>query len=484
MKALIKIITFYSALFCLTSCEDFLNQQPEQQVSIDEQMATKTGVLQAYNGIYRDVEAIFSSKYAVYADALGGNISFSPRRVADADVIVPEEIEFAYNFNATPQQLDFDGYYDEWYEVINQANIILERLSDFSFFSENELNQLQAELLSIRALSHYQLTLLFSQHFGFSQDGSHLGVVHNTRTLTAGVDFPSRSTLAENYALIQADLDTALNLYNSIQLQSGPEYSYFNAINTKALYARIALQMEDWTKAKNLAEDVIQNSGVSLMPQDQYIEEWEKAEEPINEVILEFSAPRTSEGDITSTVAIYFQYSTPLNYGRYVASGDLLNLYSDEDIRKNMFIFQNISTQINGVETDVDYAFTKKFQDDAGTLFIRLSELYLIKAEANARLGLDTEALSDLNILRQRANITELTDSGNILDDIFTERRRELAFEGHLLFDIARYKRDIVRNLGCISTLCNLEYPSNFFILPIPIDNVLQNENMQQNEGY
>jgi len=484
MKAVKKIVVLCLSLFILSSCEDFLDQQPEQQVSIDEQMSTKAGVLQAYNGIYRDVEAIFSSKYAVYADALGGNISFSPRLVADADVIIPQEIEFAYNFNATPQDLNFDGYYDDWYSVINQVNIILERLSEFPFFSENERDQLQAELLTLRALSHYQLSLLFAQHYGFSPDGSHLGIVYNTRTLVAGVDFPSRSTLAENYTLIQDDLDSALGLMNDVQLQSGPEYSYFNAINTRALYARIALQMDDWQKAKDLSTFVIQNADVSLMPTDLYIEEWEKPELPVSEVILEFTAPRTSEGDVSSTVAVFFQYSSPTNYGRYVASGDLLNLYANDDIRKNMFIQQNIPTFINGVETDVDYFFTKKFQDDAGTLFIRLSELYLLRAEANARLGLEGEALADLNTIRTRANLSALTSTENLLDEIFLERRREMAIEGHLLFDIARNKRDVVRNLGCISTLCNLGYPSDFLILPIPIDNVLQNENMQQNEGY
>ncbi len=479
-----KILLLSFCMVIALGCEDFLDQQPEQQVSIDEQMSSKAGVLQAYNGIYRDVESIFSSKFAVYADALGGNISFSPRLVADADVIVPAEIEFAYNFSATPQELNFESYYDDWYAVINQIHIILERLEEFSFFTATELRQLEAELLTIRALSHYQLSLVFAQHFGFSQDGSHLGIVYNTRALIAGVDFPSRNTMADTYALLQSDLDTALALFEDIQLQSGPEYSYFNELNTRALYARIALQMDDWQKAKDLSEFVIQNSSISLTPSELYIEEWEKEELPVSEVLMEFSAPRTSEGDVSSTVAIFFQYTSLTNYGRYVASEDLVNLYSDEDIRKGMFLQQNIPTFINGVETDVDYFFTKKFQDNAGTLFMRLSEMYLIRAEANANLGFENEALIDLNLIRERANLPALTSAESILEELFLERRREMALEGHLLFDIARNKKDVVRNLGCVSTLCNLGYPSNFFILPIPEDNVLQNENMQQNEGY
>jgi len=473
-----------SILVLIFGCSDFLDQEPDIQVSINEQLSTREGVLQAYNGTYRDIEAVFSSKFAVYADALGGNITFTPSILGNPTVSIPDEILFAYNFNANTQELDFDGYYDDWYSVVNQVNLILSRIDAYSFFTTSELNQLEAEMLTIRALAHYQVSLLFAQHYGFTSDASHLGVVYNTTLLTAGEDFPFRQTMSETYQSIKTDLDTALGLYENIQLQNGPDFSYFNTINTSALYARIALQMNDWQIAKDFSSNVIANSGISLTSQTDYVLEWESEELPINEVIMEFSAPRTSEGDVSSTIAANFQFSSLDNYADYVASGDVLALYESSDIRQNLFLEVIIPTLINGVETDIPYFFTKKFQGNAGTLFIRLSELYLIRAEANTRLGLENEALSDLNSIRTRANLSPLTTTNNVLDDIFIERRRELAFEGHLLFDIVRFQKNVERSLGCIASLCNLSYPSNFFILPIPEDNILQNENMDQNEGY
>jgi len=473
-----------SILVLIFGCSDFLDQEPDIQVSINEQLSTREGVLQAYNGTYRDIEAVFSSKFAVYADALGGNITFTPSILGNPTVSIPDEILFAYNFNANSQELDFDGYYDDWYSVVNQVNLILSRIDAYSFFTTSELNQLEAEMLTIRALAHYQVSLLFAQHYGFTSDASHLGVVYNTTLLTAGEDFPFRQTMSETYQSIKTDLDTALGLYENIQLQNGPDFSYFNTINTSALYARIALQMNDWQIAKDFSSNVIANSGISLTSQTDYVLEWESEELPINEVIMEFSAPRTSEGDVSSTIAANFQFSSLDNYADYVASGDVLALYESSDIRQNLFLEVIIPTLINGVETDIPYFFTKKFQGNAGTLFIRLSELYLIRAEANTRLGLENEALSDLNSIRTRANLSPLTTTNNVLDDIFIERRRELAFEGHLLFDIVRFQKNVERSLGCIASLCNLSYPSNFFILPIPEDNILQNENMDQNEGY
>ncbi|MEM9678715.1 MAG: RagB/SusD family nutrient uptake outer membrane protein [Bacteroidota bacterium] len=478
------ILHICSIFLLIVSCNDFLDQEPDLQVSFNEQLSTREGVLQAYNGIYRDIEAIFSSKFAVYADALGGNISFSPAILGDPIVSIPNEILFAYSFNANPQELDFDGYYDDWYDVINQVNLILSRIDSYSFFTASELSQLQAELLTVRALAHYQVSLVFAQHYAFTADASHLGVIYNTDVLIAGEDFPSRRSMANTYLLIQEDLDMALDLYNGTQLQSGPEYSYFNTVNTSALYARIALQMSDWQKARDFSDTTINTSGVVLTSQANYVSEWEENLLPINEVIMEFTAPVTSEGNVSSSISANYQFTSTTNYADYVASGDILALYETPDIRLNMFIEETIPTRIDGIDTPLEYAFTKKFQGDAGTLFIRLSELYLIRAEANARLGLTNDALVDLNTIRTRANLPTLNSTNNLLDDIFDERRRELAFEGHLLFDIARYQKDVERNLGCIAPICNLGYPSNFFILPIPEDNVLQNENMQQNEGY
>ena len=61
---------------------------------------------------------------------------------------------------------------------------------------------------------------------------------------------------------------------------------------------------------------------------------------------------------------------------------------------------------------------------------------------------------------------------------------RKLCFEKHLFFDIARFHKNVERNSGCIATTCNLNYPSDYFILPIPKNNIDLNSNLKQNEGY
>ncbi len=481
MKKIFKYLLFSNIL--VMSCSDFLVVEPDQQISINEQMSSKEGVLEALNGIYRDVEALLSARESIYSDLQGGNLTITPG-TNDKIIETPEVVENSYNFSDTPQESDYSNYYQTFYEIINQANVILSFKDNFTFLTTEESNRLQAELLTIRAFSHYHISLYYAQQYGFTDDASHVGVVYVTKPLIAGIDFPARESMLNTYNSIKTDLDLALSLFSSVELLTGPSYSLFNSINTKALYARIALQMNDWELAFQYSDEVLKTSGISLTPKDNYISEWEKNVEPISEIILEFTAPRNSDGNVSSSISSHFIYNSNLNYADYVASGDLLNLYETNDIRTNMFLEISLPTIENNLEIEQTYYFTKKFQGDAGTTYMRLSELYLIRAEANARQNRTNDALIDLNIIRARANLDLLNSSSSILEEIFIERRRELAFEGHLLFDLARFKKDINRTLGCIANTCNLNYPSNFFILPIPEVTINLNENLQQNEGY
>jgi hypothetical protein len=483
-----KIIYILSVLIILGSCSEFLVQEPNEQRSVNEQFSNKELSLQAINGMYRSLESFISGKQFIYADLLGGNLSFSPAENDRVLEIPPAAgITNSFNFNDEAEDSDFGTVYETAYELINESNIIIERLEDAEFFTEEERKQIVAEALAVRTISHFILTQFYSQNFNYSPDGSHLGIVYNDRVLISGVDYPSRLSLAESYDRMKTDLEKALSFFSKTSiLDKGPDYSYMNQTTTRALYARIALHMNDWETALEYSDLVINSSGKSLMDSSQLVAEWEKPLLPVSEIILEFTAPvESTDGNVTSSVGpSYYNYIDDKNYRDYVASQDLMDSYDSTDIRKNLFMEILIPTSINGIITDEPYFFTKKFQDDPGTSYIRLSEMYLIRAEAYARIGgNDNLALDDLNRIRTRAGLEEITETTDILEEIFLERRRELAFEGHLFFDIARFKKDVIRN-NCIGTTCNLSYPSDYFILPIPTSSTELNNNMKQNEGY
>ncbi len=481
-----KLLLLWISLLPFLSCQDFLDTDPVEQISIAEQLSTRDGVLAAISGIYGDLEALQSGKFHVYSGILSGNYTFSPSLTTnEINANSDARITSTYNFENTPDLLDYEAFYDDSYNIINQVNLLLEQKENFDFFTSTQLLQLEAELLAIRAFTHYHISLLFAQNINFTPTGSHPGIVYNQRTLRPAVDFPARVTVAGTYDLLSQDLDQALSLFTENQiLPAGPASSYFNQITTTAVYAKIALQFNDWNKAATLAASTIENSGLSLTSSSNYLEQW-RTNNDLNETILSFSTPRDADGSVSSSIAGFYSYLNEMNYEDFVASADLLELYSPQDIRSQLFDNQLITTITIDGRVDKEYFFTRKYQPDNQTLYLRLSEIYLIHAEALERLNPGNPiALQRLNLIRERAGLDPIINSTNLLEEVFLERQRELAFENSTYFDILRYQKNITRNQGCIATVCNLNYPSPFLVLPLPLQSILNNENMVQNEGY
>ncbi|KRD58007.1 carbohydrate-binding protein SusD [Flavobacterium sp. Root935] len=482
-----KYITFFFLIFSLQSCSDFLEQEPGTQTSIDELLQNKQGVITALTGLYTELEAnVRDERFAVYADLQGGNIKFTPTASGTnrGQISPAANLEQVYSFDDLALTSNFKSFYDGSYDIINQANLILEYTPALKDATEEEKKQIMAEAMTIRAYAHFLLAIVYSQDYNYTPDASHLGIVYNTKSIKAGIQYPARETAANTYNLIINDLKEAISNYSSSSLLNGPAYSYFNVNSTKALLARVYLQKNDWTNAYETANDVITNSEVKLVEKDNYLAEWAKTDLPVSEILLEFSIPKDSEGVAGSSMASYFGYTSATSYNKYVASDDLVNLYENSDLRKQLFLTQPLQTLVNGVLAPVNYNFTRKFQNNAGYVAFRLSEMYLIRAEAAYETNRADIAMADINIIRARANAALLTSTVNLKENILLERRKELCFEGHLFFDLVRNHKNISRNDGCISTSCSVTYPSLKFVLPIPTFNTNLNPNLQQNDSY
>ena len=475
----------------LWSCDSLLEVEPRDQVSIQQQFSSFRGALQALNGVYFRYEAQYSGLFFIYSDLQGGNTTFSPLRTGSNQGIIsiPGNVERTYNFDEDAINSPFNPFYSNSYENLNNLNNILFFLPQIPDATESQKKQVRAEALVMRAFIHYNLQLLYSQTLQFSSDGSHPGIVYADRRLQGGIDFPARLPAARVFEKIQEDLDEALTLFQTQSAMPGPVHSYWNPLNTLALKARVALQQRDWTNALLWSQEVI-TSGPALMSKVDYVSQWELPNTPVSEVLFEFSPPMSSTGDVVSSSVSQFYgivlgaNQSVVDYGRYVSSLDLINMFEEDDVRRANFVevFLPVRTP-QGNQNQLFY-FTKKFQDNAGALVLRQSEMYLIAAEAAARLNQPALALNYLNTIRERAGVAPIVQSPDLLGLIFDERRRELCFEGHLFYDIGRFGRNVQRQLGCLSLQCNLNFPNPRFVLPIPLSTIQLNENMVQNEGY
>ncbi|MBW2960586.1 RagB/SusD family nutrient uptake outer membrane protein [Mesonia aestuariivivens] len=465
------------------SCSDFLEQEPGSQISIKEQLSTRKGMLEAVVGMYSLVEENTRfENYAVYGDLNGGNIKFTPN-LPSAQVEVVSKIQEIYNFNDKARESNLEIFYKNAYRIITAANLLIENVENTPFFTIVEQDQIYAEALSVRAYTHFLLLQVYAQNTNFSE-AEKLGIVYKTETLQEELKYAPRLSLAESYVAIVNDLQKSLDLFSDTPILEGPEYSYFREVSVKALLARVQLAQEDYPSALENAKSVIENSGVVLTSKQEYISSWKQPLQPIPEILLEFSVSVDSDGNLSGSKSAIYGYTSNTKYANYAASQDLLNLYTENDIRGDLFLEQQLPTLENNETVNKPYYFTHKFQGNPGNPVFRLSEMYLIAAEAAAQLNENSTALNYLNAIRERAGLTSLTNNNNLKEEIFLEYRRELAFENKLFFDIKRLGKNVTRNDGCISTSCNLNYPSPFFVLPIPQETININTNLIQNEGY
>ena len=159
----------------------------------------------------------------------------------------------------------FNAFYENGYQVLNNINNIINSVNNLTDATVIQKSQITAEALALRGFIHFQLVQIYGQTYNFSSNASHKGIVYADRIFIGGVDFPARKTVAQTYELIVNDLQQAISKFTSNQSLLGPSYSYFNAISTKAILAKVALQKRDWSLAKTLSNEVILNSGLTLI---------------------------------------------------------------------------------------------------------------------------------------------------------------------------------------------------------------------------
>jgi starch-binding outer membrane protein, SusD/RagB family len=112
--------------------------------------------------------------------------------------------------------------------------------------------------------------------------------------------------------------------------------------------------------------------------------------------------------------------------------------------------------------------------------------MYLTAAESYAHLSNTDSARYYLDAIRIRANSSAASSMATgpaLLDSIYKERRKELAFEGTRMFDLLRWKKGVNRPDETNPAFKTLSYPNNKAIAPVPTVDV-EVSGMSQNPGY
>jgi len=357
------------------------------------------------------------------------------------------------------------------YEGINMANMVINSTFKPPTTLLPEFDQLQGEAHAVRALAHFDLVRMFAQHYTFTADASHPGVpIVLVSDMTS---LPARNTVAEVYDQIISDFNTAID--KMTMTRAGP--FMFTKEAAQALLSRVYLYMEDFSTARTMADAVINSGKHSLVSRGAYVTQF--ATGGSSEAIFEIAY---NDADNNGSDCLGGMYRAS-GYGDFLPAKDLLDMIEPDDIRKEMFV---VDPQLTGIYASHRVNKWPTAANTDNVPVVRLSEVHLNRAEANARSGQDAAAQTDLNLIRQRslAAAPDLTATGQaLLDEILRERRIELSYEGHRIFDITRHRLDVLR-VDCTGDVCFYPYPGPFVILPIPQDEMAANPNITQNPGY
>ncbi len=470
MKKILLIILTVCISF--TSCDDFLTQDP--YTTMPEELAITDNITANYAlaGIYDEFqsELIYGRKYLVAPEASTENIILSPsnsnRYIAQAQ------------WSLTAGNGDAADMWLYGYSAINAANKILAKV-DVIDATEKQKQQIKGEALAIRGMVHLDLIRIFAQAYPGNENG--LGIPYMEESII--YDKPSRDNISTVYTKIIRDLSEGASLLQSSEIDNGPYR--INSWTAKALLAKAYMMQLDYTKAKPVLEDIIKNSGYSILTNANYTSAWSKRYNASSKTEFLFAIANlsTDYGATTSLGYIYLQSG----YGDLRASANIVALYTDTDVRKAAFFTP-------GTGTAAGWTMVNKYPSRDGTSglsdvpMVRLSNVYLYYAEACAYTNDETNAIKYLDLVRQRGDASAAisTETGDALKDkIFLERRKELAYEGEYLFDLKRYHKTINSAYDATGKVYKIiTYPSDLLAYPIPQGELDANPNMEPNPGY
>lgn len=472
-----KKIGLVGLAFFGVSCSDFLELTPTDVLTADNALENIDDFSQALVGCYSGLTSgsYYGGTYIVAADRMSDDLRRSSENLGEGVQM------HSYTFNASTTEPA--AIWTQLYSVINRANIVINNV-DAVEGSTGIKKSIKGQALFIRALAHFDLVRYFSQPYDATPGASHPGV---PVMLESVISQPARNTVAEVYDQVVQDLLEA----RTTMIETGIGPTRATPLIATALLARVALYKKDWAMAKDYASQVISSGNWVLATGDTYRNIWTTAELN-NEVIFKLVM-------LQNNSAIGQNYWSQSNdIVSFNPTQDLIDLYDQaNDVRFKSFVGirqpsdpDNVVTKYRGAP--LDYPLNQKPPIDglADIKILRLSEMYLIRAEANFELQDPAAARNDLNAVRI-ARITGFNpqtdgnESGAALENaIMIERRREFAFEGQRWQDLKRKRMEIQRGSDCSATQCELLADDYRFTLPIPQGEFSGNQNMVQNDGY
>jgi starch-binding outer membrane protein, SusD/RagB family len=458
-------------------CVDFLEQSPSDALPSADAITSVADLNNAVNGVYTGMidfdlgqgqqtepYSYYGGDFIAYADLKGGDLNYTSSNNQISPMARYEhgvESDFAEHYWKMP------------YTLIGRINDVLSVADNVAIAAgeQEQFDDLKGQLYALRALCHFDLVRLFAKAPAISDvNAVNSGIPISSEKYPVNYE-PARATLKETYDFIKSELNKAIGL-----LSKEENLGKINYWAAKGLLARVYLYNGENNDALTAAQDVISNSPYSLYTINNYLNVWgvEGSSESMFEILTNSShnSQRNSIG--------YYTHSDGYGECAFSTQGYELLTANPNDIRSQLIEWEDDETETEGY-------YTQKYPGREGNLYlnnpivIRLSEVYLIAAEAKVKGGSGGQnAAWYINELRRNRIANYVDVSSVTLDDILIERRKELVAEGHQCWDAWRNGKTV------FPPRLNREVNGSdkLAILPIPKRETDISSNLKQNPGY
>ncbi|SHM84320.1 RagB/SusD family nutrient uptake outer membrane protein [Chitinophaga sp. CF418] len=445
-KFFTRVAIIGGCLITIAGCNKYLDKSPDSSWT---ELNTPAKVSQLLGTAYPQ------ANYIVFAEAMSDNVEDKGAGVTDRTNLDP----YFFNDVSATEQDSPEYYWQACYTAIAAANNALkacEAAADTSRYSAQK-----GEALVARAYAHFMLVTFFSKFYDATTASNDPGIPYVTEPEKVVMKQYERKTVAYTYDMIEKDLLAGMQLIRDDNY-AVPRY-HFNKSATYAFATRFYLFKKDYQKVVEYASKAFPNNDVASN-----MRPWNTTYKTMTPAVIRDTYANASEKAnllLVETQSLYGRYVALYRYGlTYNIEQQILG----SNVTGGAFVYPlyYYGTRDYFIPKLTEYFVKASVNATIGDPYVMVplfttEEVLFNRAEANAYLGNNTEALADLNLFASkrvnnynvsthRITTTKIRNYYNIQDvktgllqTILDFKRAEFVQEGHRWFDIQRYKASV-----------------------------------------
>jgi starch-binding outer membrane protein, SusD/RagB family len=439
MKNYIPKLILVAALGVATSCDNYLDVNPDNRVELNSTEKAAQLLTNAY-----------SNAGYTFTEWMSDNVSFTTGTTK-----LPEHNQlYAWEDVITDDQDTPAYFWTGTYDAIAHANEVLAVIEDLPG-ERDEKRAVQAEALLTRAYGHFMLVNLFAKHYDPETADTDLGIPYVMEPETVFIKKYQRNTVQEVYDLIEDDLKLGLRLVDDSYYANSGKY-HFTRNAALAFASRFYLFKGEFENCIEYSSQLLGTEPAVFVKDIQGL--LDETANP-NDFIRSYASPT----DPSNLLLIRQVTNYPVNVG-YWPSPQLVNsIYNnnpwDEDdvrtsneypiylrgngwaIAKYQFLFERTSLTSN---VGLYYTVMPALRGEEVLLnraesYVYANQLANAVADLQALVNLRYTGNNTVSTATLRAYYQVNNNQTAVLLYILDERRKEFMHEGLRWFDIRRY---------------------------------------------